>query len=261
MRIFLTGHKGMIGCRLFRQLKNAGHEVVGFDCSALLEKWKAAFFEETYRYKRSVDCVIHCGAISDSLDVSCKMWDLNYAATQYVMQYAFEQDANLLFFSSVAASDPMTAYGYSKKICEDILQFKFDDKRLCIFRPVNVWSFLEEKQSPSIIYKMMTGALDKLYKGCERDFVYVDDVVDAVLHVLSNWCPGLWEIGTGDPVRIEDFCISLYSEVGVELPELVECPVQLRSAAQKERLLPRWKAKHISEYEEQIVARTKGYLS
>ena len=207
MKVLLTGYKGWVGGKLYKKLlEDPQNEVYGLD-EMTYEDFETSLDYLTCQVSH-FDYVIHCGAIADSRREDNLLWEMNYKATCEIGRMCQRTNSKLIFISSCAAIDPQIPYGWSKHCSEVFLQNGTRGMPLCILRPFNIWGFDEEnKESPSIVYKMINGQLRFVYKDVVRDFIYVDDVVDAILSVFSQWTPGVFELGTAVPTNIEDlFC-------------------------------------------------------
>lgn len=259
MRILITGHNGFLG-NLLHETLGKTDEVHGFDCGTYQEFEVA--FQDFRRRGGKHDIILHCGAISNSEDTSNTLWQLNYQASTQIADYCEQTDTKLIFISSAAAIDPQTPYGWSKHCAEFYLQQKVAGMNLCILRPFNIWSFNEaEKINPSIVYKILTGQLKRVYWRCTRDFVHVSDVAAAVRKIIDDWTPGTFSIGTAAPTDIATLVNLLYSESGCTYPKppvVSECPIAETLMAEKEELLPNWKATPISEYLDEMRAFMKN---
>ena len=253
MNILLTGNQGWVGRKLMTHLESRGiYQVSGLDAKTYDD-----FSDKLSRITDGnyFDMVIHCGAISNSGETGNILWDMNYKATKDIGKYVSGANAKLVFISSSTAVNPDTPYGWSKNCAEFYLNSILGGESLSILRPYNIWGFDEHnKDNPSIIYKMMTHTLPQIYKGCVRDFVYVDDVVHAIDHLLWNWSSGVYEIGTSEPTNIEDFVNELYDETYMIVPKVQEdCPISVDRVALSEYLLPGWTPKPISAYMTEII--------
>lgn len=188
------------------------------------------------------DMLIHCGAVSDSNVQGNHLWQMNYQATCELGKFCEERNMRMIFMSSGAAIDPDTSYGWSKKCAEYYLNHTVMGLNLCILRPYNIWGFDEEKkQSPSIVYKIMTGQLAVIYKNCERDFVYVEDVVTSIHRLVSEWQPGTFEIGSCIATEIESIVSAVFTNNFFRNhPCYVskECPITLSLKASAGNLIP-----------------------
>ena len=238
----------MVGREVHSRLRTAGHSVNGFDCSRRYTEWEKKFEVYSQVLSHSPDLVVHAGAVVDAnvpkIDNECEMWEMNYLATKYLGEYAKEQGAKFLFFSSYAAKEPMTPYSWGKRVAEDVLKLILPEHDLCIFRPVVIWSFEEKgKRGPSIVYKILSRQLEFVYKNWIRDCVHVSDVARAVWCMVEDWDNGTYEIGRGEPIEIELLVKQIYEKLpDFVRPEVIPSPLIYNYAvADKELRPPNWK--------------------
>ena len=194
------------------------------------------------------DLVIHCGAISDSQRCDNELWQMNYQASSRIATACENSNTKLLFISSCTAIEPDTPYGWSKHCAEFYMRQRIAEMNLCILRPYNIWAFDEKnKKTLSIVYKMLTQQLEQIYLHCVRDFIYLSDVVSAIQHVIHNWTPGTFDIGTAIPTDIHTLACYLYED-RLKPPITASCSIKKRLVAKHECLLPNWQASPISEH-------------
>ena len=241
----------MVGSSVLSKL-NTEHKVVGFDVVTHWEDWVKQI--EAFRSNLpKLDLIVHCGAVVDphvtTIDNESEVWEMNYLSTKHLGEYAKENGAKFLFFSSYAAKEPQTPYGWSKRVAEDTLKLILPENDLCIFRPMTIWSFDEQgKRGPSIVYKILSRQLNFVYKNCIRDCVHVSDVARAVHHITENWHNGTYEIGLGQPIEIELLAKQIYEKLpDFVRPEVIPSPLSYNYAvADKELLPPDWKPEYPS---------------
>ena len=247
MRVLITGCKGMVGRKLCEHLSifDSRYELRGFDSGKDLDQWMV----DWHHFKDSMYCtpdmIVHTGAVSSSHATGNRVWELNCEATRLLADEAASWGSKFLFFSSCAAIEPSSDYGWSKRFSEDYLRARLDAENLCIFRPFNIWDISDNeklKENPSIVYKIFHNSLDCVYSGCVRDFIHCCKVAVCVEEQLRNWEPGLWELGTGKGVLIENLartCSDMRDEIC--MPPIVECPqdVPLRLVADPYNIFPR----------------------
>ena len=251
MKILVTGHAGMIGHEVLSLLKRSGHCVTGFDCLSSYEEWEQRF-DEFSKSIQPVDLIVHVGAVVDanvpSIDNETELWEMNYLATKRLGAYAKAQGSKFLFFSSYAAKEPQTPYGWGKRVAEDVLKLTLPKNDLCIFRPLVVWSFNEKnKRGPSIVYKILSQQLEFVYANWIRDCVHVSDVARAVNSVADKWMHGTYEIGTGKEIEIEALVREIYEHLpdSFEMPEVITSPLSYNYAvADPDNMLPGWQPKY-----------------
>lgn len=253
MKILLTGHKGFLGRHIYNILKLDGaHDVCGFDCDSKYDLF-ANMFQEMKSQREEYDLIVHCGALSNSQVTSNLLWQLNYKASTEIANYCEQTRTKLLFISSAAAIDPDVPYGWSKHCAEYYMFQTVERSNLCIFRPFNIWDYDElEKESPSIVYKILAGKLEKAYQGCLRDFVHVSDAANAVIRVINDWTSGVFDLGTAEETNIATLVNQLFRD-GIRYkhskPTIInECPIRRRLVARPEKLLQNWTATPLAEY-------------
>jgi len=238
MKIVLTGHKGMIGSRIYDRLeiepeiqdkiveengylrycydeppKIYNFEVQGLDAPVLdqfLEKLKQLKKEMPYP-----DLIIHCGGMHDLSARSQPLWDMNFIASQVLFEWARDVDAKVIFFSSLSARVRDNSYGLSKYMGEVLLQEMLGQENYCIVRPATVWCFREQhKREPSVVYKLINRQLEFLYRKYKRDFIHVEAVSDAILALVKAWQPGVYHLGTGKQTSLFSMMRKLYIRAG-----------------------------------------------
>ena len=228
MKILLTGHKGWIGEKLYYHLAAGGlHQIVGFDFKGLPMEWHYHYSKIKDSLYEPPDLIIHCGAISDSQEAGHLVYHCNYVATKHLADDAARWGSKFMFFSSAAAIDPLNDYGRYKRVAEDYISAKLPPDQFCILRFFNVWGPDEgDKINPSIVWKILNNKLEVVYEPCVRDFVHIDDVVRYTRKMIDNWCPGLWEFGTGNPVEIGklvEHCYH-YTRTAIQIPRSQRTP-------------------------------------
>lgn len=261
MEILLTGHKGFLGRYIINLLKSDDtHNFCGFDCDSRYDIF-TNMFQKLKSNGENYDLIVHCGALSNSQVTNNLLWQLNYRATTEIADYCKQTDTKMLFISSAAAIEPDVPYGWSKHCAEFYLTQTIERRNLCILRPFNIWDYDEAgKESPSIVYKMLAGKLEKAYQGCLRDFVHLSDAANAVIRVINDWITGVFDIGTAKETNIATLVNQLYQD-GVRYkhakPTIIhECPIRKRLVARPEKLLPNWTATPLEDYSVEL----KQYL-
>lgn len=255
MRILLTGHKGFLGRQIYKGLNNT-HDIKGFDCDSEFDLF-VDMFRELMSDDDIYDLVIHNGALSNSQVTDNLLWELNYKASIRIADYCEHTHTKLIFISSAAAIDPDIPYGWSKHCAEYYMSQVVTSRNLCILRPYNIWDYDEVgKESPSIVYKILAGKLERAYNGCLRDFVHVTNVANAIRRVVYDWEHGVFSIGTAKPTNIATLVDQLYqngNKFKHPKPSIVnECPIKERLVANPEDLLPNWEATPLDDYFQEL---------
>jgi len=235
MNILLTGAFGFIGREIAKELTNAKIRFDVCDTGQSISK--------NYRYMplgytliydtvvgsipnnilREYDCIIHCGAISNSRENNFDLlWDANYNEVGRLLS-SMKHNAKLIFFSSASVYgdtklpnqdypvtcaeskifDPQTKYAFSKLSAEKLILLNSDlDQNAVILRPFNVYGpgeFTKQDITQSIVYKLCAykqhldaskTARDKIKLhslDSSRDYVSVKVVSNLVLDLINKW--------------------------------------------------------------------------
>jgi UDP-glucose 4-epimerase len=254
MQVLVTGGAGFIGSALARRLLTAGHRVIIVDdlSTGLRENIPAGalFLERDLTQPDAlqavppgpVDAVCHLAAQSSgavSEEDPLRDFNVNVLATLFLIRWCRTRKVSRFLYASSmavygdgtgdrvvteeAACVPKSHYGVSKLTSEHLLRLASREGLNCTtFRLFSVYGPGQNlgnlKQGMVSIYLAyllrgvpvpVTGSLDRV-----RDFVYIDDVVDA-------WERALGQSGTASPIY------NLGRGVAVTVRELLE---RLRSA-------------------------------
>lgn len=229
MRILLTGATGFLGSHLAKALVDQGHDIFAVrrrnsDGWRLGEyeqriRWfelEAAPLDDVFRLAQPVDFVIHTAAcygrnmspshlIRDNVLFSAELFE---AATASGVR---------TFFNADSALDPgVSLYGLSKSQGAEWLRRLAGAIRVVNIRLQLMYGFDDDwtKFPASMIRNCLqnqpvVALTDGLQK---RDFIHVDDVVSAYLHLVER-CDSLpfpvcqLSLGSGRAVSIRDFCL------------------------------------------------------
>jgi UDP-glucose 4-epimerase len=233
MQAVVTGGAGFIGSNLVDALLERGDDVVVVDNFSTGKREfvdpRATLLEHDIResFEVDADVVFHLAAQAD-VQTSMKRPDydahVNVVGTVNVLQAA--RGAQVIFASSggagygecpvPAAEDapflPLSPYGIAKKCGEEYLAGwnRIHDTSHVSLRFANVYG---PRQDSGLEGGVVAIFLERLARGDEtvifgdgghsRDFVYVDDVVAAMLAVVGRR-GGPYNVGTGNAVTIGD---------------------------------------------------------
>jgi nucleoside-diphosphate-sugar epimerase len=184
-KIFITGHKGLIGSELVKYFKN---KVIGFDRG---DKWPTA--EEM----KDVDLIIHCASncvireVIKNPDLAKENIDLTYK----VMELARQNNINkiVLFSSGRVKHKEKNPYTVSKELLELISE----GYRQCygidyiIIRPETVWSM--DEVNTRVIKTWITNICQEkpvnIYGNNKKELppIHVKDFVKIFLSILRNF--------------------------------------------------------------------------
>lgn len=221
LKILITGHRGFVGRYFVDKYKN--HDITGID---LVEGNDARDFFKSNNAK--YDLVIHLAAIvggratieGNPLFVASDL-SIDAEMTQWVLR---TQPERLVYFSSSAAypthlqlrqnrlsedmidlnniQSPDMTYGWSKLSGEYLCSFIPSPTKVFIFRPFSGYGSDQalDYPFPSFIdrAKRNVEVFDIWGNGHQtRDWIHIQDIVDAVDKALELDIPGTYNLGTG----------------------------------------------------------------
>jgi nucleoside-diphosphate-sugar epimerase len=240
MKILITGHRGFVGRNFVKALPDS--EIVGID---LKDGNDCRDFFKTNT--QQFDLVIHLAAIvggratieGEPLTVAT---DLSVDAEFFNWVHK-TKPTNVVYFSSSAAypielqkpeqryrlaesdirldaiSNPDLTYGWSKLTGEYLAQF-ITDSKMFIFRPFSGYGSDQDADYPfpSFIDRALARVevFDIWGNGEQvRDFIHIDDVVQAVLWHVQTGYDGTWNLCTGIPTSFNDLAQMVCQEAGI----------------------------------------------
>jgi nucleoside-diphosphate-sugar epimerase len=234
-RVLVTGASGFIGTHLVPRLRAEGHEAFAM-CRA------SGDISEPATWKRfpAADVVVHLAArsyVPNSWDAPAAFLRTNLSGTVEALEYCRAHGAHLVFPSSymygdaarqpIPESSPLVAknpYALSKKLAEETCGF-FAERfgvRITVLRPFNIYGPGQSETFliPWIVSQLKT-ATEVRVKDLEprRDYVYVLDVVDAIVKAISREPRfGVFNLGYGASHSVADVIQAIQDVWGTTLP-------------------------------------------
>ncbi len=226
---FSNGHLKSFGH--FKNLIGFQGEVIGGDINdeRALEKLEAYGF----------DYIFHEAAISDTtvLDQGI-MIQTNVNAFKHILELARKSGAAVVYASSAATygdapspqrigcERPQNVYGFSKLAMEQIARafcVSYPQMSVVGLRYFNVYGpreYFKHKTASMALQlglQILDGNVPRLFYGSEniqRDFIYIDDVVQANIKAALSGKSGVYNVGTGKPRSFQAIADTLQKELG-----------------------------------------------
>ena len=179
---------------------------------------------EDYKF----DYIFHEAAISDTTVAEQDiMIQTNVNAYEELLKIAIKHNANMIYASSAATygdsdrfevgfEQPNNAYGFSKLMMDNIT-YKYLKQNLNIsivgLRYFNVYGhreFYKNKTASTVIqfgHQILAGNAPKLFEGSDkilRDFIYIEDVIQANIKACNPKKSGIYNVGTGIARSFQD---------------------------------------------------------
>ncbi|HKT36560.1 MAG TPA: NAD-dependent epimerase/dehydratase family protein [Nitrospira sp.] len=260
MKVLVTGGAGFIGSHLVDRLIMEGHEAVVVDNLATgkrrninrsarfykmdIQSWR---LERVFRNERP-NVVMHLAAQMDvRKSVEDPMFDaqVNVLGTLNVLQQAVKHGVRKVIFSSSGGAiygeqeiypapethvmKPLSPYGLSKLCGEQYLSYfqRVSGLQAVSLRYANVYGPRQDPEGEAgvvaiFIQKMLNNEQAVINGNGRqtRDFVFVDDVVEANLAMLGQDTQGTYNVGTGVETSINDLFRILVQHTGSTCKEI-----------------------------------------
>jgi len=234
MKILVTGGAGFIGSHLVKALVENNYEVIVIDN---LSTGKKEYLPENIEFYQKditeegafdeiegVDTIIHLAAQVDArASVDDPLFDAqnNIIGTIACLEYAKEQGVKKFVFASTcgvygnqqelpipesASTEPISAYGLSKLCAEQYIQYyqRIYNLDTAILRFANIYGPRQYRGENSGVISLFAHLVQEnkpitiFGDGKQtRDYLYVADVVSAIIASLSTRLDGPVNIGTG----------------------------------------------------------------
>lgn len=195
MKILLTGNAGFVGSHIQSALESDGYEIVGFEATPKYLQW----MNDLLLLGGPFDAVVHAGAISSNQYSQPDIFLWNSYATFEIAKYVRDKCGHIpfVFFSSfqvsVTEKKERSWYGWSKVFAEDCIKEVLPAST--ILRPGVMWGDERNKKvGASVPYLLASRRLEFLYKDWGRDYIYIDDVIDAVRIGIHNRPAGVFNL-------------------------------------------------------------------
>jgi len=222
MIVAVTGSSGFIGKNLVERLKMSGHEVLRLDISEGIDVLDWNNLEKI----KTFDVLVHLAAMSfvpNSYKYPRNFYHLNINGVINGIELCRIHNAKFVFSSSYVYGKPeylpidedhslqgFNPYSETKiigeKICEDY--FKYFKVPSIILRPFNIYGNNQNENFliPMILNQAKTGHIKLIDPTPKRDFVFIDDVVEAFVKAVENdnLLFDKFNIGTGISYSVDD---------------------------------------------------------
>lgn len=185
------------------------------------------------------DYMFHQAAISDTTVLEQDvMIQTNVNAYENLLKIAIKHKANMVYASSAATygdsnrfeigyEQPNNAYGFSKAMMDNIT-YKYLKQGVNIsivgLKYFNVYGpreFFKNKTASMVVqfgHQILNGQIPKLFEGSDkilRDFIYIEDVIQANIKACTPKKSGVYNVGTGKARSFEDIVNVLQKELDI----------------------------------------------
>ncbi|WP_189502262.1 NAD(P)-dependent oxidoreductase [Mesorhizobium sp. M00.F.Ca.ET.216.01.1.1] len=234
-RVAVTGASGFIGHHLVQRLHAAGVEV--------LELSRSRGFDVCHDEipLEGVDRVFHLAGLTGvprAWEQPLDFFETNAFGTMRVLDQCRRSGCAITFLSAyvyglpqhlpIAEDHPVTAnnpYAFSKRVAEEVCGFfvQYYDVSCVTLRLFNTYG--PGQSSDFLVPFIVTQILDRGRPAVEvkdlapkRDYIYIDDVIDAILAASSAPSGSVFNIGSGLAYSVEQIIQAAMAAAGVEKP-------------------------------------------
>ncbi|AXX91766.1 ADP-glyceromanno-heptose 6-epimerase [Malaciobacter molluscorum LMG 25693] len=186
------------------------------------------------------DYIFHQAAISDTtVQEQDLMVKTNVNAYEDLLKIAIKHKANMIYASSAATygdsnrfeigyEQPNNAYGFSKVMMDNIT-YKYLKQGVDIsivgLKYFNVYGqreFFKNKTASMVVqfgHQILNNLTPKLFEGSDkilRDFIFIEDVIQANIKACSPKKSGVYNVGTGKARSFEDIVNILQKQLEID---------------------------------------------
>jgi len=184
--------------------------------------------------------IFHQAAISDTTVAEQDiMIATNVNAYENLLKIAIKHNANMIYASSAATygdsdrfevgyEQPNNAYGFSKVMMDNITyKYLKQDLNISIvglkyFNVYGAREFFKNSTASMVVqfgHQILKGLTPKLFEGSDkilRDFIYIEDIIQANIKACSPKKSGVYNVGTSKARSFEDIVNILQKELGID---------------------------------------------
>ncbi|MCC6818446.1 MAG: NAD(P)-dependent oxidoreductase [Bacteroidia bacterium] len=241
MRYYVTGNKGFVGNCLMKSLSNLSLDAVGLGDSG-------NDISDTHYFDNLIpnegDVLIHLANksfVPESWVETHRYFDVNLMGTINALDFCKKHKLNIVYVSSYLYGDPdyfpidelhqvkvNNPYALSKKLCEEVIEFygRSFDINYSILRPFNIYG--PNQKENFIIPILMKQLLDESINEVtiqdarpKRDFIHVQDLVDAIILATKNLNGQIYNICSGSSINLEEL-YGLILKISLKNKKLVD---------------------------------------
>jgi UDP-glucose 4-epimerase len=223
MKTLVIGNTGFMGSYLTKELNRLGYDWMPFDISNGLDICNPDHFNSIHE---KIDVVVHMASMTfvpDSYQNPYSFFHINSEGTLNTLEFCRKNKAKLVYISSYVYGipqyspidenhpiDAFNPYCGSKLISESLCHYynKFWDVPIVILRPFNLYGYGQKSifLISQIVEQAMQGHIKVKETTPKRDFIHVNDVVDAIIKSIEFQTNGfdIFNVGTGISHSVQD---------------------------------------------------------
>ena len=240
MKILITGASGFVGKNLIENIISNENKII----ATTLDKKKILTFLNSKNLKnikvkqldvldfkkcasiiKDIDLVVHLAAITDvplSLEKPKEVIDINYIGTLNILESMRKNRVNKIIFPStqdvygnntnskeddISKIAPLNTYSLSKLLCEHTIKMYSNIYGIdyIIFRSSHIYGNYQKKGLvPLLSDRVMKSDKVEIGNNVSRDFLNVNDFVDAIIKSIHYKKNEVFNLGTGHDITLKE---------------------------------------------------------
>jgi ADP-L-glycero-D-manno-heptose 6-epimerase len=296
MKMLITGAAGFIGSNLVKKINKElpNVQLVLVDDLKSDQKWKnlhglkyveyhqKSAFSSIMQSMDKFDFIIHLGACSDTrcMDMHYLIHN-NYGHTMALAEIADKMGIPFIYASSAATYGdgsngfddnmkniellrPLSPYAMSKHMIDLNMQGYSSSYKALKFFNVFGYGEFHKKNMRSFVLKsfenLNSGRSIELFDMGEefgRDFIYIDDVVNIILHFILGYSDipnGIYNVGTGSCTAWSTMADYVLKAMDSTALKLVKMPENLKPYYQNKTKAETKKLREVGQYTEDFIS-------
>jgi ADP-L-glycero-D-manno-heptose 6-epimerase len=247
MTILVTGSRGFVGKNILFAADKRGVKTYDIDDQYFNDPSPESHLID-FLNQINPDAILHVGACSDTLNSNVNfMMERNYLSTKWLVDWCRKNEKKIVYSSSASVygacgNGPSNLYGWSKMCGEDYVVTN-GGIALRYFNVYGPGECHKGRMASMMRQNFNKKEVDLFPKKPKRDFVFIEDVVDANFYALDNYdnLKGKWyEVGSGQSVEFE----TIFDALGIKYKYKNESDIpqgyQLNTLSSRERYMPGW---------------------
>ena len=223
MKVIISGSSGFIGSHLTQKLIFLKKEVIAASRKkSCYTNYNVKFYKNLVRFSNNKNFLIHLAGsnlntsteINEDKKIIQELSNAYKNRMIYISSSAVYGNNSLNKVNELSKTNPLTNYAKNKLLCEE----EVIRNGGIVLRISNV--FGPRMSNKNVFYDILnqshknTICLNNFY--AERDFIFIDDVCNAIKCAIDNPSEGIYNVSTGDGITVKKICDVILESKGLD---------------------------------------------